>query len=162
MATNCAPPDWIVGIPIFPLSYLETRHTKLGGGISNPLQHFVGQPFAFVMTERTASAVEMIAVALQRWPSECHPVTPLCHSATRWSDHSVSLALHSTHWRLTPFRRMSWTDTMRLPITSHARASRVFFARGLAGVALNLALAGRSLLRRRGRIEEGRVACQRH
>jgi hypothetical protein len=50
--------------PIFSLSYLEMRHTKLGGGISNPLQRFVGQPFAFIMNERTASAGEMIAVAL--------------------------------------------------------------------------------------------------
>lgn len=51
-------------IPLFSLPYLETRHTQLGGGISNSLRRFAGQPFAFVMNERTASAGEMIAVAL--------------------------------------------------------------------------------------------------
>jgi hypothetical protein len=50
--------------PIFSLPYLEMRHTTLGGGISNPLRRYVGQPFAFIMNERTASAGEMIAVAL--------------------------------------------------------------------------------------------------
>lgn len=50
--------------PIFSLPYLEMRHATLGAGISNPLQRYVDQPFAFIMNERTASAGEMIAVAL--------------------------------------------------------------------------------------------------
>ena len=50
--------------PVFTLAQLETRHAKLGGGIDNPLQRFASQPFAFIMTGDTASAGEMIAVAL--------------------------------------------------------------------------------------------------
>lgn len=50
--------------PIFSMANLDTRRSKLGIGISNPLQRFAGQPIAVIINEWTASAGEMIAIAL--------------------------------------------------------------------------------------------------
>jgi hypothetical protein len=64
--------------PVFSVPQLAARHARFGGAIANPLHRFAGQPVAFVMGSRTASAGEMIAIALmgegQRtrsfgWPS---------------------------------------------------------------------------------------------
>ena len=51
-------------IPISTLANLDERRARLGAGLDNPLRRFAGQPFAFVMNKDTASAGEMIAVAL--------------------------------------------------------------------------------------------------